>query len=209
MTQNRTGFADMGTMIGDLAPHVFVIEQLMNGMATATVVEVVNAGDKTVDVRPLVNQIDGSGKGFPHGVIHGIPWTALIGGNSAILVAPKKGDKGLAVFCHNDISTVKASGDQANPGSLRRYSWSDGIYVGGLPLINASPIQFIRVSDENGIEITSSVGVKINGDIELTGKLTATGDITTGANVTANGTSLHTHVHSGVQSGTANTGNPV
>ena len=48
-----------------------------------------------------------------------------------------------------------------------------------------------------------SNGTSGGGTAQFTGSINATGD------VTANGTSLDTHVHSGVQSGTSNTGQPI
>ncbi len=53
--------------------------------------------------------------------------------------------------------------------------------------------------------ITGSGGLAISGGsgASVTGSITATGDIT------AQGTSVHTHVHSGVQTGSSNTGQPV
>lgn len=48
-----------------------------------------------------------------------------------------------------------------------------------------------------------SSGVSIVGNLSITGAITATGDIT------GNGTSLHTHEHGGVQTGSGNTGAPI
>jgi phage baseplate assembly protein V len=52
-------------------------------------------------------------------------------------------------------------------------------------------------------ELISTGGITINGDITLTGTLTASVD------VIANGISLHNHKHIGVQAGGAQTGVPV
>ena len=52
------------------------------------------------------------------------------------------------------------------------------------------------------VEVTPSK-ILINGDVEVTGKITSTGLITGGSTV------LQTHVHSGVQSGGGNTGAPI
>jgi hypothetical protein len=197
MTGNITGFATLGEALDDLTRLQFIIEQMINGIATATLVRVEAVHASTVDVRPLVNQIDGANTGIDHGIIHGLPFYALQGGASAFLVTPKAGDKGLAVFCHNDISTVKNTQAQANPGSRRRYSWSDGIYMGALPMLNAAPTQTIAM-DDDGITITSNGTVTINGNVSITGTLTNNGK--------AVGS---THTHSGVQTGGGTSGPPV
>lgn len=53
------------------------------------------------------------------------------------------------------------------------------------------------------VQLISNGGIAINGDITLTGTLTASVD------VIANGISLHNHKHGGVQSGGSQTGVPV
>lgn len=66
--------------------------------------------------------------------------------------------------------------------------------------VNSSQIE-LQVSSTNLI-MTSS-GITINGNVNITGTVVATG------NVTGQGTSLHTHIHSGVQTGSGDTGPPV
>lgn len=201
---NRTGFAGITSALDDLSRLKFVVQQMMNGMATATVVQVKAVDGQSVDVLPLVNQIDGKDTGIPHSTIHGLPYFSVQGGTNSVIVAPAVNDIGVAVFCHNDISSVKATKAPALPASRRRYSWSDGIYFGGLPLLNAAPEQFIRM-DADGIMIQALSGkpIKMIGDVELTGKLTASGD------VIADGKSLKTHKHGGVGTGSGETGVPV
>lgn len=201
---NRNGFAGVTSAVDDYTRLQFIIQQMMNGLATATLVQVKVIGENAVDVQPLVSQIDGKDTGVPHGVINGLPYFAVQGGPSCVLVEPAVGDIGLAVFCHNDISSVKASKAAALPASRRRYSWSDGVYMGALPMLNAAPTQFIRM-DADGVMIQSLSGkpIKLVGDVELTGKLTASDD------VIADGKSLKTHKHGGVQTGSGQTGAPV
>lgn len=207
---NRTGFAGLSNALDDYSRLQFVVQQMMNGLATATLVQVKAVAGGTVDVQPMVHQIDGKDTGTPHSTIHGLPYHAVQGGPSAVLVAPVVGDIGIAIFCHNDISSVKANKAPALPASRRRYSWSDGIYIGGLPLLNATPTQFVRM-DATGIMIQSLSGlpIKLIGDVEVTGKVTASDDITSATDVTADGISLHDHKHGGVQSGSSQTGEPV
>lgn len=213
---NRTGFADIGSALDDFSRLQFVIQQAINGMATATVVEVKAVDGGTVDVLPLVSQIDGKDTGVPHNTIHGMPYFALQAGVSAVLLKPKVGDIGLAVFCHSDISSVKATKKAALPASRRRYAWADGIYLGGLPMMNAAPTQFIELDDDEGITIQAAAGrkIKLIGDVEITGNVDHTGNlhssgtITGDTDVIAAGKSGKTHTHSGVQTGSGNTGAP-
>lgn len=161
-----------------------------------------------VDVLPLVNQIDGNGNPTPHTTIHNFPYVRIQGGANAIILDPQAGDIGIALFASRDISKVKNTQAQANPGSLRQYDFSDGMYIGGI--LNGVPQQYIQFSP-SGISIVSPTEITLqapnivlsgavaqnNGDVTLAQKLTVTED------VIGQGTSLHSHVHT-----SASPGNP-
>jgi hypothetical protein len=108
-----------------------------------------------VDVQPLVNQIDGAGNSEPHVPIYGLPFQRLQGGANAVICDPMIGDKGTAAFCDRDISAVKATGAQANPGSFRRFSFSDGIYEPAI--LNGVPTQYVRFMS-NGMQFVDKNG---------------------------------------------------
>jgi hypothetical protein len=94
----------------------FLIEQLINRLATTALVRVVavtSAGAVapvgTVDVVPMVHQVDGVGDPTPHATIFNVPYFRAQGGADAIIIDPKVGDVGIAVFCSRDITGVKRS----------------------------------------------------------------------------------------------------
>lgn len=193
----------------------FVVRSIMAQQATTTLVIVRAVDGDQVNVQPMVSQLDGSGNSFEHGVIHGLPVWRLQGGDSAVIVKPAVGDIGLAVFASTDISNVKRAKEPTTPGSFRRFDWSDGIYLGGL--LNAEPTQFIRM-DADGIVIKSPRPVTIESEgvvtidateTTMTGNLTVDGSITTGAGSTLDGISFDNHMHSGVTTGSGQTGGPV
>lgn len=166
----------------------FMVQQILSRVNTATLVKVVKvqAGGTgpvgAVDVQPLVNQLDGKGDGHELSTLHNLPYLRIQGGANAIIIDPAVGDIGIAVFCSRDISTVKRTKGRANPGSWATHSMSDGLYLGGV--LNGAPSSYIEFT-ASGINIVST-SLKHNG-----------------VNVG------HTHRHSGVQSGSSNTGNPV
>jgi hypothetical protein len=106
----------------------------------------------TVDVQPLVNQIDGQGRPVPHAVINGLPYMRAQGGANAIILDPEVGDIGICVFADRDSSAVMSNKDKSNPGSMRTHSMSDGFYIGGM--LNAIPEQYVMFADD-GITIYS------------------------------------------------------
>ena len=212
-SQGRSGQADLDAVASEFGALSFLINQTMNGRNFAQlvkIIKVINAGELTttgfVDVMPLVNQLDGQDNAVPHGVVYNLPYFRVQGGANAVIIDPQVGDIGLAVFADRDISAVKASKAQANPGSMRRGSYADGLYLGGF--LNGAPSQVVRFTSD-GIHVTSPTAVHIvaptinsDGDWRHTGKIMASID------VIADGVSLKTHTHGGVSPGGSSTAEP-
>lgn len=145
---------------------VFLIQQWLNRSAFATLVQIkaidypidTLAPVGTVDVFPLVNQVDGNNNAEPHGTIFGVPYFRYQGGKNAILIEPQVGDIGIAIFADHDISSVIENKGQANPGSARRNSMADALYIGGF--LNGTPEQYIQFSSF-GIIMWSPQGIGI------------------------------------------------
>ena len=151
--------------------------------------------------------LDGSGNAWPHGIIHNVPYMRVQGGANGIILDPAIGDVGIATVCDRDISTVKNTGNVAAPGSLRKHDMSDMIYI--QTIIGAAPTQYVQFNS-TGITITSPTTVTINAtDIKINGKLTVVGDIETTGTLKNNTKNVgSTHTHSGVTTGSGNTGAP-
>lgn len=189
----------------------FVVRQILNGRAFAAMVKVVAVDAAgTVDVQPLVNQLDGQGNAVPHGTVNDLPYIRIQGGKNAIVIDPEVGDIGLCVFCDRDSSSVQATRDIANPGSLRRSSMADGVYFGGL--LNAEPEQYVKFTDDGIamhsptkidltapritltapiIEATADTSITfttptftVDGDTHTTGGASVDGDVNSGGTVT-------------------------
>jgi hypothetical protein len=224
------------TTWGDFNNIAFLVAQALSKMQTSTLVRIekcTNAGGLSpvgfVDVTPLVSQIDGKGKPTPHVTIYNLPYFRLQGGANAVIIDPEPGDLGIAVFASRDISKVKSTKKAAPPGSFRQYSFSDGMYLGGV--LNGTPTQYVQFNS-TGITIHSPTLVKleapdiqllaatveinatesttittpiftVNGNTQMNGTITSTGDII------GNSINLNTHQHTGVQPGGGNTGGPV
>ena len=143
----------------------FIVQQALTDVQTTTIVKVIacsNDGDLspvgTVDVQILVNQISGQGIGTPHAPMYGLPYLRIQGGANAVIIDPQPGDIGIAIFASRDITKVKSTKAQANPGSFRMHSFSDGMYLGGL--LNGIPTQYIQFTD-SGINMVSPNAVTV------------------------------------------------
>lgn len=187
----HAGMLDVTAGQGEINAFAFLCTSLINRTCTMqpVIVKAVNATAETVDVQPMVNQIDGLGNATPHGIIHGLPYQRTQGGVSALIIDPVVGDIGFAVFASHDISSVKANRAVSNPGSRRRYDWADGVYIGGI--LNGVPTEFIKFSNGGGITITSPGTLTINANVAITGTVT-----NNGVNISS------THKHSDPQGGT-------
>jgi hypothetical protein len=126
------------------------IRSVVNQLATMTPVRVVAVRAGSVDVEPLVAQLDGAGNAVPHGTLHNLPVYRAQSGGIGIIMDPVVGDRGVALFAHSDISSVKANRAPSPPGSRRRFDWSDGVFLPGL--LNDEPVSYVRLSG-SGVEI--------------------------------------------------------
>lgn len=199
----------------------FIVQQLLNNVATAGLVRVMACTNEgglvavgTVDVQLLVDQVTEDGQTIPHGTIFKAPYQRIQGGVNAIILDPQPGDIGVCVFAMRDISAVKGNPNAARdrtppgapPGSRRTFNLSDALYIGGM--LNGVPTQYIQFTDE-GVNVVSPSVVTIQAPtINLDGDVAVSGAVVAQGNVTGQGTSLHTHTHSGVQAGGGNTGPP-
>lgn len=186
---------------------VFKVNQILAGKYFTRVVQVmaVDTDAKTVDVQIATNQLDGQGNASPHGTINAIPYGGGQAGTKAFKVTPGVGDLGVMVVSDRDLSAVKSSKAIANPGSTRKNSAADGVYLLSI-LNNTDPTQFFEWNDD-GVNIVAAHGNSLTSDADgwhFTGKVTGSADIVAG-----NGVSLETHIHDGVTTGAANSGPPV
>ena len=140
---------------------VFIIRQKIAELDTAKLVQVaaVHGGgvepSGTVDVIPLVSQVDGNGNAMPHGTVYGLPWSRTQGGDSAVICDPQVDDIGYVVACDRDISNVKSSLKASTPGSYRKFNVSDGIYAGGCLCV--APKQYL-IFTSTGVRLVDRYG---------------------------------------------------
>jgi len=170
----------------------FLVQMALAKLSVATLVEVVavhpGAGLLVgfVDVMPMVNQVDGAGQAQPHTTIFGVPYFRVQGGANAVICEPQVNDIGFALFADRDLSSVKATGAAANPGSDRRFDMADALYFGGWNMA-VQPTAYVQVTQSainlvlpggTNIELTpglctvNATATKLNGTLEVSGNAT-------------------------------------
>ncbi len=203
----------------------FFLRQSLAKMRVATLVQVLAVTNNgsitqpgTVDVQPLVQQVDGEGNVTALPPIYGVPYVRVFGGTNAVILDPQVGDVGVAIFADRDLSAVKVTMKQAGPGSNRRNSLADALYLGGV--LNGVPQQYVAFTSSGIIAVSPTKITMQAPAIELNGAVTAdstmhvkgaqTNDstITASGDVIGQGTSLHTHLTTGVTPGSGNSGLP-
>ncbi len=150
-TTNPAGMLQPSTLWGVYNNLMFVIQQALAKVQTATLVQVQACSNDggvspvgTVDVLILVNQINSQGVPTPHVTMYSLPYLRFQGGANAVIMDPQPGDIGIAVFASRDITNVKSTKAQANPGSYRTHDFSDGLYLGGVLERSSEPISAIH-----------------------------------------------------------------
>lgn len=199
MSQKTEGFRQAGSTASGFAQAEMLshlVRNMLTRIRTAVPVEVLavtNSGGVEpigyVNVRPLVQQLNGDGNVIDHSIIHNVPYMRIQGGKNAVILDPEVGDIGMVAICDRDISSVKASKKVAPPGSGRRHSMSDAVYLNSI--IAAAPTQYVRFA-ESGIELVSPTKVMIQApENEILGNVAITG-----SSLTHNGVNVgSTHVH--------------
>jgi hypothetical protein len=156
----------------------FIIARALDEVQTVSIAQVkaVDTDAQTVDILVLVNLVTGAGIQVPHGVISGRPYFRAQGGTSGIILDPAVDDIGIVVFGSRDLTAVISSKGIANPGSQRKFSWSDGIYLGGV--LNTTPTQYLQFTT-GGINLVSPTAITltspdntVNGPLNVTGLAT-------------------------------------
>jgi hypothetical protein len=159
----------------------FVMQSVLSEVATSMVVKVAGvrsngevAPPGTIDVVPVVHQIDGMGNTHPHGTIFNVPYHRPQNGTNGIIMDPKAGDVGVIVCASRDISSVKANkGDASAPGSFRRHDLADALYVGTV-IAKDAPEQYVQFTDDGLTLLTPKIltikcdTMVINADTSIT-----------------------------------------
>lgn len=194
--QNKLGLASANQISGGPGELEFIITSIVNRIQTVTLVQVVEVNATgvnpvgTVDVQPMVAQLDGTGNAHAHGIIHDLPYFRLQGGANAVIIDPKVGDIGMCGFCSRDISSVKTNKAASTPQSRRKFDYADGLYFGGF--LNGLPSQYIFFKD-SGIDVVSTgkiymkgSSIELDAPVETTSTLKVETTIQAGSDITDN-----------------------
>lgn len=168
-------------------------------VAIPGIVQSWNADEQTVTVQPAIREkvsFGGAGQEMNIPVLTDVPVVMPRAGGYSLLMVPKKGDECLVVFGDMCMDSWWQSGGIQSQADSRRHDLSDGFAILGCwsqPNKPSFPTSGCRLQNDEG-----SAGVSISG-----------GTVDIFGTVTINGDPYLTHKHSGVDSGSSNTGGVV
>ena len=148
-----------------------------------------------------------------------IRWASLAGAGLAAWVPPSVGEQVLLLCPEGEIAAAVAVlglYSDANPAPADDDAYSLHFGDGAVIRYDAQESALTIVLPDGGTMaitapggLTITADMDITGDVSITGDLSVDGEITATGDVTGDGISLEHHVHSGVDSGSSNTGEPV
>ncbi len=144
-----------------------------------------NSGERTCDVMPIINSIDGASNPIAPPTLYGLPISDVVGNGCGIEIEYSAGDIVYVGFCQRDISNVRdwynsnlnPINNPFNPVSYRLFDIADGIIL--FRVSNKVPTIKIKITS-SGIDI-ESVGQPVTVNAQ-----TMTANITGTASITAN-----------------------
>lgn len=189
-------FTPTRAQINDAESMTYAFDMLMSERYFIELVKVVevrgDAPDLIIDAMPLVMRTDRTGAPIQNSILYDIPVFRLQRGTSAIIMNPVVGDIGMIAVCDRDTTLVRANRKESVPGSGRKHSKSDALYLGGF--LNSQPTEYVEFTS-SGINIKSPGTININGlKILPDGRLQL-----------VDGSIVDAHTHGGVSPGGSNT----
>ena len=146
----------------------FLINSIVKGLVNTAIPVRVDSvtrpaegsGAGYLSATPLTKMRSANGEALEPVSIPRLRWFRLQHGSAAIIVDPKVGDVGLAVFAQQDVSALNGGNEPVQPRSFRCFDMSDGFYFGGF--WGKKPTTLIRIEDSGEITITAPHSVTVN-----------------------------------------------
>lgn len=177
---------------------------------------IVQAYDRTTNravIKPAITGVASLGQKIPKNALINIPVLTLQGGGIFLSFPLKKGDVGWLVACDRDISVFKQMLEESSPNSYRKHCFNDAFFIpdkiNQLSVSEDDTDAFVISTLDGGTKFSLKDGaIKLTGNTTIIGETTINGNLTVSGDVVGNEISLSGHIHSGVQTGSGNTGVP-
>lgn len=196
-----------------------VLSNWLRGVDDMIPAKVVSYDDSTnrATIKPLVMLGTTDGQKISRASLANIPVFRFGGGGFFVRFPVKPGDFGWLKATDRDLSLIMQRGGLEDwPNTLRQHSFSDGMFfpdtLKSWVIDGGNADALVIQSLDGSVCISLHDGkAKIDApEIEFTGDVLVTGNLSVDGTMTNNGTNVgSTHVHSGVDTGPSNTGGPL
>lgn len=178
-------------------------------------------------VQPMIMLLTTSDKTVARAQIASVPVYQIGGGDFLLSFNIKPGDLGWIHASDRDISLFLQSYSQSAPNTVRKHNFSDSVFypdvMKGYTIAGEDTANAVLQNLDGSVRIAlwptkvkiTAPTVEINaptthifGTLQIDGAVTASSTIVATGNITGAGKSLNSHTHSGVTTGTSNTGVP-
>jgi hypothetical protein len=199
-----------------------VIDESLANLHTATIAKVTAVNNTTINCQPVVSRVvDGKKINLPE--FKDVPPLFMQGGSSYTAHPIDVGDYALLIFTERCFDNWYAGVDNETPLEYRMHDYSDGFAIVGVnPLSGAiaipSTIKQVGDTVQEGNYThegnrTQTGNQVINGNLTINGNITVNGQgggtvnmndinfVLTNGDITADGISLKTHIHTGDSGG--------
>jgi len=194
---------------------------------TITLAKIISVDEdrKRLTIQSLINGTDSSNKPITPPTIYDVPYSCIRGGNAGIITKYVVGDNVVVGFCQRQIDITKETESQSTPNLFRFFHLQDAIVLSHWS--NSEPNIYIKITNDvveiqatskpitisttakttinaNNAEINATQ-TTINGNLIVNGNATINGNASVEA-LTIDSSPFLAHTHSGVSTGTQNTG---
>ncbi len=174
----------------------------------------VDSLNKRLTVKSLINGINSKNAPIDPPTIYEVPYACVRGGNAGIITNFVVGDNVIIGFCQRQIDITKETEKQSTPNLIRFFSLQDAVVLSHWS--NSDPTIFLKITDEEITIQSLDKPININTTNTLTinaSNIVINGNMTIGSTTfsssgtsTIDGHPFSAHTHTGVTSGTSNTG---
>ena len=163
MSEAKKGYLEENTNSNEFNKISFIIRQSILGTVDTCfigLVQTVNT-DKTVDVLPLVNGVDGNGNAIERTVVFNLPYLKYQGGECSVDIIPVVGDIGLVCITKDDSSSALENKQPSIPPSEKKYNKSNGFYIASIASTCKTAKHSLTIRDE-GITISTTGNINVS-----------------------------------------------
>ena len=159
-------------------------KKIAESICVAATVQVVafDPAKMTVDVQPLSKHLQ-NGKYESQPPILGVPVACTRCGGFIFRPWLKTGDTGVVVYLDHDMDSTVSGGKEAQPLTERNHATTDAIFIGAIVAggfsVSGLPANSLTLAAEDGsvyLSVSAS-GVAVKGDLTVSGKIIASGDV--------------------------------